>query len=122
MMPASYREVLSATPKSVRLRITFAASSQDDFVAQSLLEGIKTQIDNKYPDIPDRHLDGIRNAGVSEVKERKTTRKRKCRDRMVLSARNEERIVRGTHEVRFGGAHVQPDLFCPTIRVPLRTT
>ena len=81
---------------------------------------MKTQRYNNYPAAPVRCLDGIRNAGVSEVKERKTTRKRKYGDRMVLSARNEGRTARGTHEVRFGGGHPQPAIFCPTIRVPLR--
>ena len=89
-MPASYREVLSATPSRYRLRITFAvgqlkdfaASSQDDFivrVAQSLPEGTETQTDNKYPDAQDRHLDGIRKRGCIGGKRRKNHAEEKIR-------------------------------------------
>ena len=86
-MPALYREVLSATPKSVPVADylwvgqlkDFAASSQDDFVAQSLLEGIKTQIDNKYPDVPDRHPDGIWKRGCIGGKRRKDHAEEKIR-------------------------------------------
>ena len=66
-------------PSRYRLRITFAASSQDDFVAQSLLEGIKTQIDNKYPDVPDRHPDGIWKRGCIGGKRRKDHAEEKIR-------------------------------------------
>ena len=39
---------------------------------------------------------------------------------MGLSARNDGRKARSTHDVRFGGGHPPLALFCPTSRVPLR--
>jgi len=41
--------------------------------------------------------------GVSEIKDGKTARRRRSGDWMVLSARNNGKTARGTHEVRFGG-------------------